>query len=294
MKVLVTGAKGQVGSELVLEGKKRGLDILAVGREQLDITQQDAVNKFFQSHKPDVVINASAYTAVDKAESEPELAHAINCVGATNLARACADKDIPLLHISTDYVFDGNKVGAYTEADIPNPQCIYGKSKLAGERAIESILEVYIILRVAWVFGDSGNNFVKTMLRLGKERDELNVVADQHGSPTWAGAIASTLLDIADRWRDGGTLHWGTFHYSGRPTTTWHGFAEAIFEEAKKLGMISKGPLVKPITTAEYPTPAQRPLNSVLDCQKITKELDVVKHDWLTGLNRVLESWKGQ
>jgi len=292
VRVLVTGANGQVGTELILEGEKRGLQMLATGRVGLDITQQAAVSNFFKTQQPDVVINAAAYTAVDKAESEPELVYAINHDGTANLARACADNGIPLMHISTDYVFDGNKKGAYTETDTPNPQCVYGKSKLEGERAIESILEQYLILRVSWVFGANGNNFVKTMLRLGKERDIIKVVADQHGGPTWAGDIAATLLNLKQRWSDGETISWGTYHYSGQPATTWHGFAEAIFEQAEELGMIGNSPRVESITTADYPTRAQRPLNSKLDCHKIAGELAIPQSDWRIGLSGVLESWR--
>jgi len=292
MRVLVTGAKGQVGSELILEGEKRGIQMLATGRAELDITRQDAVNSFIQTQKPDILINAAAYTAVDKAESEPELAYAINRDGAANLAQACADNNIPLMHISTDYVFDGNKEGAYTESETPNPQCIYGKSKLEGERAIESILEQYLILRVSWVFGANGNNFVKTMLRLGKERDVIKVVADQRGGPTWAGDIAATMLNLVKRWGDGEIISWGTYHYSGQPATTWHGFAEAIFEKAEELGIIDKRPRVGPTTTAEYPTLAQRPLNSIFDCCKIAQQLNINQPDWHTGVNSVLINWK--
>ncbi len=292
MRVLVTGANGQVGSELILEGEKRGIQMLATDRAELDITQQDAVNNFIQTQKPEILINAAAYTAVDKAESEPKLAYALNRDGAANLAQACADNNIPLMHISTDYVFDGNKEGAYTESETPNPQCIYGKSKLEGERAIESILEQYLILRVSWVFGANGNNFVKTMLRLGKERDVIKVVADQHGGPTWAGDIAATLLNLVKRWEDGEIITWGTYHYSGQPATTWHGFAEAIFEKAEELGMIDKRPRVGPITTAEYPTPAQRPLNSIFDCCKIAQQLNINQPDWRIGLRQVLGTCK--
>ena len=292
MRVLVTGAKGQVGSELILEGEKHGQKMLAAGRAELDITRRNAVIKYFEVQKPDIVINAAAYTAVDKAESESELACAINRNGAANLAQACADNGIPLMHISTDYVFDGDKKGAYTETDIPNPRCVYGKGKLEGERAIESILEQYIILRVSWVFGARGNNFVKTMLRLGKERDVIKVVADQHGGPTWAGAIATTLLKMAKRWGDSKTIPWGTYHYSGQPTTTWKGFAEAIFATAEELGMIEKRPVVESISTAEYPTPAVRPLNSVLNCSKLDKQFDLNQPDWRIGLRQVLGAWQ--
>jgi len=292
MRVLVTGAKGQVGSELIFEGEKRRMHMLAARRAELDITQQDAVNSFIQTQKPDILINAAAYTAVDKAESEPELAYAINRDGAANLAQACADNNIPLMHISTDYVFDGKKEGAYTETDTPNPQCVYGKSKLEGERAIESILEQYLILRVSWVFGTNGNNFVKTMLQLAKERDVIKVVADQHGGPTWAGDIAATLMNLVERWTGGEITPWGTYHYSGQPPTTWYGFAEAIFEQAEELGMLDKRPEVEPSTATEYPTVAQRPLNSILDSHELAQHLNLSQADWRIGLRQVLETWK--
>lgn len=292
MRVLVTGANGQVGSELTRQGAQLEFQMLAAGRAELDITRQDAVNSFIQARRPDIVINAAAYTAVDRAESEPELAYAVNRDGVANLAQACVDNQIPLLHLSTDYLFDGCKVGAYCETDAPNPQCVYGKSKLEGDRAIDSILTQHLILRVSWLFGAKGNNFVKTILRLGKERDVLTVVADQYGGPTWAGAIANTLLDIVKRWGSGETIPWGTYHYSGQPATTWHAFAEATFEQAEKLGMIDKRPTVEKITTAEYPTPAQRPLNSLFDCRKIARELGASQPDWRIGLNNVLKDWK--
>jgi len=294
VKILVTGCNGQVGSELVQQGMNLGLQMLATSRAELDITQQVVVNSFVQEKQPDIVINAAAYTAVDRAESVPELVYAINRDGAAYLAQACADNNIPLLHLSTDYLFDGRKEVAYSETDSPNPKSIYGKSKLEGDRAIESILKQHLILRVSWVFGANGKNFVKTILRLGKERDVLKVVADQHGSPTWAGAIAVTLLNLAKRWESGETIPWGTYHYSGQPFTTWHGFTDAIIEQAEKLGMIEKRPRVIPITTAEYPTPAQRPLNSMLDCHKIERDLDIPQSDWRVGLNNVLQEWKTQ
>jgi dTDP-4-dehydrorhamnose reductase len=291
LKVLVTGANGQVGSELIQQGVKLGLQMLAASHDEFDITRQHLVNSYISEKQPDIVINAAAYTAVDKAESEAELAYAVNGDGAAYLAQACADNKIPMMHLSTDYVFDGSKIGAYLETDNPNPQCIYGKSKLAGDLAIESILQDYIILRVSWVFGSNGNNFVKTMLRLGKERELLRVVADQHGGPTWAGAIADTLLNIVIRWRDGEDIPWGTYNYCGQPTT-WRDFAEVIFERAIALGIVEKAPKIEAITTDEYLTPARRPLNSVLDCQKIGSKLNINRPDWYAGLNKVLSDWK--
>lgn len=292
MRVLVTGARGQVGSELILEGERLGIQMLATGREELDITLQDSVDRFFQEERPDIVVNAAAYTAVDQAETEPELAYSINRNGAANLARACADTNTPLLHISTDYVFDGSKKEAYVETDITNPQCIYGKSKLDAECAIESVLTQYIILRVSWVFGIKGKNFVKTMLRLGKERNTLKIVSDQRGGPTPAVGIAKTLLILVKCWRDGETIPWGTYHYCGQPATTWQGFAEAVFEQAEIQGMIDKRPRVEPIMTSDYPTQALRPLNSVLDCQKIMRELGVPQPNWHSGLRNMLSGWE--
>ncbi len=294
MKLLVLGGTGQVGSELINEGEKQGLVVVAPARVELDICQQNAVNEFIQLESPDMVINAAAYTAVDKAESEPELAYAINCDAAANLARACAELKIPLLHLSTDYVFDGKKELAYTESDNPNPQSIYGKSKMEGERAIASILKQYLILRVSWVFGVNGNNFVKTMLHLATERDVLKIVSDQQGGPTPALAIAKTLINIARRWADGESIPWGTYHYSGQPVTTWRAFAEAIFQQAEKLGMLDRRPIVESITTEDYPTPAKRPRNSMLDCRNTAQQLNIKQPDWQDDLGLVLESWKHQ
>jgi dTDP-4-dehydrorhamnose reductase len=294
VRILVTGAKGQVGSELIQQGKKLGLQMLATDRAELDITQQHQVNRFIRVQQPDIIINAAAYTAVDRAESEPELAYATNRDGAAYLAQACADNHIPLLHLSTDYLFDGNKQGGYSETDLPNPRSIYGKSKLEGERAIESILTQHLILRVSWVFGAKDTNFVKTMLRLGREQDVLKVVADQRGGPTWSGDIAAILLNLVKRWRAGEAIPWGTYHFSGQPATTWHTFAEAIFEQAEILGMLNKQPKVDPITSAEYPTTASRPLNTVFDCHKIAQELGIAQPDWRVGLKDVLIELKAQ
>lgn len=294
MKVLVTGAEGQVGTDLILRGKSLGLQMIPTGRGELDITRQGAVCAYISSQSPDIVINAAAYNAVDKAEEESELAYAINRDGPALLAIECAKRNIPLMHISTDYVFDGAKSGLYQEDDSPNPQGIYGKSKLAGERAVEQHLKRYIILRVAWVFGTTGNNFVRTMLRLDRERDEIRVVADQYGSPTWSGDIAMVLLTIVERYHKGEAIPWGTYHYIGEPATTWHGFAQTIFDAAVALGMLEKPPRVNAISTEKYPTPAQRPKNSVLNCQKIQRDLGIPQPDWRIGLNKVLMSWKEQ
>lgn len=231
MKVLIIGANGQVGSELILLGKQQGIYIIAADSTELDITKIGVVKHFIYSKQPDIVINAAAYTAVDKAEEKVELAFAVNSKGPANLAEACCEADIPLLHISTDYVFDGKKAGAYYEDDAPNPKGVYGESKLEGEHAVATRLDKYIILRVAWVFAASGNNFVRTMLHLAAERDQLSVTADQQGAPTWAGDIANALLTITKR-------YCGIYHYTGSPATIWHGFAQTIFKEAKALELL--------------------------------------------------------
>lgn len=289
--MLVTGAQGQVGSELIQQGQGLGLQMIAAGRSELDITQQDAVIDFINHHASDIVINAAAYTAVDRAEEQQQDTYAINRDGSAYLATACSQQNIPLLHISTDYIFDGSKDTPWLEDDTANPQGIYGASKLEGERAVERMLVQHITLRVAWVFGATGNNFVRTMLRLGSERDELSVVADQHGGPTWAGDIATVLLNIVARYQLGETIPWGTYHYSGSPATTWHGFATTIFEAAVAEGLLDKSPRINAITTAEYPTPAQRPENSVLNCDKIYCELGITQPDWRLGLRHVLKCW---
>jgi len=294
MKVLVTGANGQVGTELTARGRTMGLNVLAAGPAELDITDRNAVFKYIHQASPDIVINAAAYTAVDRAEEGVELAFAVNRDGPAYLGEACATVDIPLLHISTDYIFDGEKEVAYLEDDVPNPKGVYGKSKLEGERAVADKLKKHIILRVAWVFAASGNNFVRTMLRLGAERDELSVVSDQQGAPTWAGDIADALLNMTKRYNEQGEIPWGTYHYTGKQATTWHGFAQVIFDEAAALNMLDKIPTVHAITTAQYPTPAQRPKNSVLNCRKIDRAFGITQPDWQVGLVDVLNQWKAQ
>ena len=292
MKVLVTGAEGQVGSELVSQGLTFGLHIISAGHHVLDITDQFAVERFFADCNPDIVINGAAYTAVDKAEDDQECAYAINGHGPACLASSCSMLDIPLLHISTDYIFDGRSDLPYSEEDRPDPQGVYGVSKLAGDVAVVQTLDQYLILRVAWVFGASGQNFVRTMLRLGQEHDTLRVVADQFGGPTWAGDIAATLLSIVKRYEAGESVSWGTYHYSGAPVASWYEFAQVIFAEAVKMGMLSRTPQVVPIVTAEYPTPAKRPQNSVLSCEKIKQHFGINQPDWHIGLGNILQEWQ--
>lgn len=288
MKILITGAKGQVGKELTFIANKKGFDVIAAGRADLDITEAQNVEEYISQCQPDIVINAAAHTAVDKAETEQDLAYAINRDGAENIALACSKLSIPLLHISTDYVFNGNQSDPYSENDTVSPLGVYGASKWQGEEAIRKNLDSHIILRVAWVFGAQGNNFVKTMLRLGKDRDELNVVADQFGGPSPAKNISKTLINLAEQYKNNKTLTWGTYHYCGEPKTTWYDFATEIFTKAFEQGLLDKKVKVNPITTKEYPTPAKRPSNSMLDCTKIKTTFGIDMPEWKEALKQVL------
>lgn len=289
MRILIIGSAGQVGSELVA---RAGDQALAADVQQLDICDQAAVSHYLQQHQPAIVINAAAYTAVDKAEQEVESAFAVNRDGPRHLANACRIAGIPLLHLSTDYVFDGKQTTPYLEIDPPSPQGIYARSKCEGEEEIRTHLPEHIILRISWVFGVHGNNFVKTILRLARERPELRIVADQHGCPTEASVVADALLDLARRHLKGTPLPWGTYHYTGTPGTTWHGFATEIIDQAAVLGMIGRKPLVHPIKTEEYPLPSPRPANSMLDCTQAELVLGLERKDWRHGLQYVLQSLK--
>ncbi|CAK1704876.1 dTDP-4-dehydrorhamnose reductase [Vibrio crassostreae] len=289
MRVLITGCHGQVGSCLTKQlANNENIAVLALDREHLDITSQDAVNATVAEFGPSIIINAAAHTAVDKAEEEVELSYAINSDGPKYLAQAAQSVGAAILHISTDYVFDGNKVGEYHETDITNPQGVYGESKLAGEKAVALECEKHIILRTAWVFGENGNNFVKTMLRLGENRDALNVVDDQFGGPTYAGDIASTLIQIAKRINQGDAVEYGVYHYSGLPHVSWFDFADTIFDIAVEQNVLAKKPNLTSITTDQYPTPAKRPSNSRLNTEKIMQYFFVQASDWRKALKAIL------
>lgn len=285
--VLLTGARGQVGWEVARRAAAAGFTVKACGHSDLDIAQRDAVARAVDDAAPKAVINAGAYTAVDKAESERDAAFAVNRDGPANLTDACARAQIPLIHISTDYVFDGAKTSAYVENDPVAPLGVYGASKLAGEDAVRSSGARHVILRTAWVYGIEGHNFVKTMLRLGRERDTLRVVADQHGCPTFAGDLADAILAVVRNVTANPKPDmWGTFHCVNAEATTWNAFARKIFDlAAPKLG---KKPVVEAITTADYPTPAKRPANSVLDCGKIKRIHGIALRPWPAALEDVL------
>ena len=285
-KFLITGAKGQVGYCLTqqLQGKH---EILAVDRDELDITDQRAVKNAVENFRPDVIINAAAHTAVDRAETEVELSEAINVKGQQYLAEAAKDVGAAILHISTDYVFDGQREGKYKETDATDPQGIYGKTKLEGEQAVAKANDKFIVLRTAWVFGEHGNNFVKTMLRLAKTRDTLGVVADQIGGPTYAGDIAASLIHIAEKAIVGEGVQYGIYHFTGEPYVSWCNFAKAIFDEAVSQNVLEKAPLVNAITTADYPTPAKRPANSCLDLTKIQRVFGIQPSNWKEALKNI-------
>jgi dTDP-4-dehydrorhamnose reductase len=259
---------------------------MGLGHGDLDVTDRDAVRRAVDRYRPALIVNAAAYTAVDRAESEPEAAFAVNADGPAHLADAAGMAGIPLVHLSTDYVFDGAKPGAYAEDDPIRPLGVYGASKAAGERAVRGRLERHIILRTSWVFGVHGANFVRTMLRLGRERDRLRVVADQRGCPTGAADIADAVLGIAHQLLVDRRDAWGTFHFAAPGGTTWHGFAEAIFERAAPLW--GRRPDVAPITTADYPTPARRPANSVLDCARFDRTFALPRRAWTERLDAVV------
>jgi dTDP-4-dehydrorhamnose reductase len=283
MKVLVFGRTGQVAIELARRAASHGAVVQALGREQADMSDPAACAAVVTAADADVVINAAAYTAVDQAETDPVPARTVNADAPGAIARACAAEGLPFLHISTDYVFDGSGSVPWPEDAPTGPLGVYGQTKLGGERTVAAAGGPHVILRTAWVFSAHGKNFVKTMLRLGHDRPTLNVVADQHGGPTPAAAIADALLTIAAAFHRG-TGQSGIFHFAGAPATTWAGFADAIFDAAT----LPKRPVVNPITTADYPTPARRPGNSILNCSRIAHVYGIDQPDWRIGLSDVL------
>ena len=287
MRILVTGKEGQVDTSLQTLGEKLGLEIIRIGLPEIDLSRPETLEASVREARPDVIISSAAYTAVDKAETEAELAQRINGDAPGTLARLAAELDIPILHLSTDYVFAGDKEGAYDETDTPAPVSVYGKTKLSGEEQIRDATDNHVILRTAWVYSPYGNNFVKTMLRLGETRDELNVVADQFGCPTYAPEIARALLAIAQQVAvDRDPTIRGTFHLTGQGETNWAEFAEAIFAGAEARGR--KPVRVNPIPASDYPTPAKRPANSRLSGGKLDKTFGLRLDNWQISLDSCL------
>lgn len=286
LKIAITGANGQLGFQLVkkLSGKVK---LKAFDRAALDIADLSEVDKTLSDFAPDIIINTAAYTAVDKAEQEQVYADAINHLGAKYLAQTAEKLNAILIHVSTDYVFDGQSDTPYLEADKTNPQSVYGKTKLAGELAVAKHCRKHIILRTAWVFAEHGNNFVKTMLRLAQSRLELGVVTDQKGGPTYAGDIADAIISVVSHLNGENELRFGIYHYSGEPYVSWYQFAQSIFKNAEQQNIIEKSPVVNGITTAQYPTPAKRPVYSMLNCSKIYKDFGIQPSNWLQALDNL-------
>ena len=281
MKVLVTGVGGQLGYDVIRELEKRNIDCIGSDIADFDITDYDATYKFITCYRPEAVIHCSAYTAVDKAEEERELCYLINVNGTENIAKVCKEINAKMIYISTDYVFDGSKDGFYEVDDEPNPINVYGQTKLAGEKVVQEILDKYFIVRISWVFGINGNNFVKTMLRLGKEFSELNVVADQIGSPTYTADLAFLLVDMVQ------TEKYGIYHATNEGECSWAEFAEEIFKIAE---MDVK---VNHIITAEYSTKAKRPLNSCLSKSNLSVFGFVRLPLWKVSVNKYIHIVRG-
>ena len=287
--ILLFGNKGQVGQDLQELFLAQGFIVYGFDVADCDVTDLQQLTTCFaeNAHEVSVVINATAYTAVDKAEDEIALAYAVNRDAVKNLAVLCKQYNLPLLHISTDYVFDGEKNAPYNEQDAASPLGIYGKSKLAGEEVLAQNWHKYIILRISWVFGKHGGNFVKTILRLAKEREVLNVVGDQYGCPTPAADVARVLLAMTAE-IIAGKEHWGIYHYCGKPATDWYEFAQIIIKLAKECTDLKLQQLNK-IATIEYPTKAQRPRNSELSVNKIVVDYGISQHEWLEYLREVVD-----
>jgi len=297
MKLLLLGGDGQLGQRLLAALSPLGEVVpttltgaLANGTacERLDLTDLDAIAPLIERIAPDVVVNATAHTAVDKAESEPDLAHRINAEAPARIARACAARDALLVHYSTDYVFDGRGTRPYRETDPTAPLGVYGRTKRAGEEAVQGSGARHMIFRTAWVYDVHGHNFLRTMLRVGAERDELRVVDDQVGSPTPAWLLADTTATILRRPEQRN----GLWHLTATGQTSWHGFATAIFEGATVRGLLAKAPRVVPIPSSEYPTPAARPAYSVLDTSAIRLDFDLALPQWADALDATLDRMK--
>jgi dTDP-4-dehydrorhamnose reductase len=289
MRIVVTGHQGQVVSALKERAASAGATILTIGRPELDLVDDQDYTEAFANLRPDVIVSAAAYTAVDKAESEPDLAMRINAGGAGRVARAAAALDLPIIHLSTDYVFDGTKASPWVESDPTGPVSVYGATKLAGELAVRAATPKSVMLRIAWVYAPFGNNFVRTMLRLAETRDTMRVIADQTGAPTSALDIADGILKVAHRLvaRPYDPANYGIFHMGAAGQASWADFAEAIFSGLAARG--GKHVAVERITTAEYPTPARRPANSRLDSGAIANAHGVVLPHWRESLEAALD-----
>ena len=294
-KILLSGVNGQVGH--ALKNQLLQYDVIALTRDQLDLSNTHNIRQVIRELKPNLIINPAAYTAVDKAESEPELAFAINGTAPQILAEEAARLNASIIHFSTDYVYDGTKKTAYIEVDDVNPISVYGKSKLLGENAIRSVGLPHLILRTSWVYSAYGKNFLKTILRLAAERDNLKIVADQFGAPTSSQSIAEGVVNLLDVWQDDQESQTGIYHFTNTEYTSWHGFSCEIVTEYNRLSKLHGWPKLKAnvediiaISTAEYPTPAARPQNSRLDNTKLKSVFKLELPSWQQGLQQVIQS----
>lgn len=283
MKVLITGARGQAGNELCRTAPDH-VELLCLDRNRLDIGAGAAVAETIRAKRPELIINAAAYTAVDKAETEREQAFTVNATGAANLAAAAAETGARLVHLSTDFVFDGAKSSPYRPDDQANPLSAYGASKLAGELAVLERCPGALVVRTGWLYSAHGHNFVKTMLRLLGEREQLTVVADQVGTPTWGGSLAEAIWAAAAK----PELR-GIYHFSDAGVASWYDFAQAIQEEALHLGLLTRAIPIKPITSGDYPTPARRPPYSVLDKSATWRDFAITGQHWRVALRKMLK-----
>lgn len=290
-RILVTGAGGQLGRALLRQRWPAGYEAVGLDRAALDLADPDAVAAALTMERWAAVINAAAYTAVDRAESEPTAAWRANALGPAALAAACTAASVPLVHVSTDYVFDGAKQGAWAVDDATAPLGVYGASKLGGEWAVRTACRRHVIVRTAWLVSATGHNFVRTMLRLAAESPAVRVVADQRGAPTGADDLAAALAGVAIRLAEDAEAPIGTFHFAGAGETSWHGFAEAIFAQSAARG----GPSARaePIATADYPTPAHRPANSLLSTEAISRAYGIVPRAWQDMLDDILDELIG-
>lgn len=289
MKILIIGKTGQVGLSLITEARLNHIDFVATGREELNITDQHAINNFFdQTHDFDFIINAAAYTNVDGAETDIESANAVNCLVVKYLAFAAKKYEIPLIHISTDYVFDGEKATGYNEDDDTNPLGVYGKTKLDGEKCLKDIWKKHIILRVSWVVSEHGKNFLKTIANLCDKKEMLSVVCDQFGSPTSAHSIAETIIAICAKLHaeNNNEKYFGTYHYTDFPATSWHQLASHVLT-VKKNTLCKE---IKPIESKDFPTPTKRPKNSILNTHKIKKVFGIEQKLWTTEVDRIINN----
>ncbi len=288
MKILITGSEGQLGTQIEKYCKLKDIPHTALTKRTLDITNKDQILQAIKRHKPNVIINAAAFTNVDLAETHEKLSHAVNTLGVKYLAEFCHDFSILLVHISTDFVFNGNSKIPYSENDLTDPINIYGKTKNKGEEAIRNITNKHIIVRTSWVFSSEGDNFVNTIIKLARKNDQLDIVDDQYGTPTSADSIAKALVKIIKKYEVDNNFEFGTYHFSGYPECTWFDFAEKIIKISYENGLISSLPKLRRVTSEDYKTISPKPKYTVLSCEKINKAFSIQSSKWKKDLYKQL------